>query len=285
MGQQKVTAVLVVYEKNYSDSKSWDTLLSWLDASKNKHCEGFVLDSLIIYDNSRLPANSSAMAPKEQIKYFHNSKNGGTAAAYTYAVRFLEDTVNEWILLLDQDTTLPQDYLLKSSSVLHLVLQENVSSILPKVKHGKKMVSPALISKLGSIKPFLDDRRLGNKDVVTAISSGSFINLNLFKKILPFPNGLWLDYVDHWMHLQFNKLGYYPIFVDCLIDHDLSVEDRGNLTPSRLDNIFMGEMIFCKYLNLAATLILPIRLVVRAFKYLWIKPSLALRIIISLVKK
>ncbi len=96
-----ILSVIVLYNCELAQSLSFSSLLQIVNANPElaKHL------SLILYDNSPQP-QSHATSAGFPTCYIHDPSNGGLAAAYNFALARAESEEREWLLLLDQDTTL-----------------------------------------------------------------------------------------------------------------------------------------------------------------------------------
>jgi hypothetical protein len=223
----------------------------------------FELHHCLLYDNSpaslidvdALPAGMSLIeAPG----------NRGTAGAYAEATAMAEAKGCEWLLLLDQDTELPADYLRRAAEAAEAA--PDAAILVPRVHHGRHLVSPARITAWGSIRPASNP--LSVPGVPTAISSGILVRTAAIASILPFPKEIWLDYVDHWMFLSFAGRDRTIGLIDVDLSHDLSIRTPSRLSSDRLRNILEAESVLYCRLDARARAWLPVRRLMRAIRYL-----------------
>jgi glycosyltransferase involved in cell wall biosynthesis len=196
-----------------------------------------VLSHILIYDNSEKRHQSKLTDSVSGVTYFHNPQNGGTVAAYSYALELAKVIGANWLLLLDHDTAIPLNHLILAADELNNTYDSNVAALVPVVKHGDTTVSPAFLNKYGSVVPSEDINNKKITDICTAISSGVFINTEALNDIMPFPKELWLDYVDHWMFLSFFRSKWNVLSFKSIIDHHLSIEVPSELGARRLTSI------------------------------------------------
>ncbi len=97
-----LAVVIVVYNTKLETSESFQSV-------EGMRRKGTTLD-LIVYDNSPTP-QQPIEPPGLRITYFHDPENSGVSKAYNVAAAHATALRKEWILLLDQDTTLPPDLL------------------------------------------------------------------------------------------------------------------------------------------------------------------------------
>ena len=101
----KILIVVVLYEKLISVS---DTIIS-LNKNNLTNNENY---SLLVFDNSF--KKSSESLKNLDYDYFHANQNKGVLGAYKHAIIKANKEHFDWILMLDDDTTLPKDFLFKS---------------------------------------------------------------------------------------------------------------------------------------------------------------------------
>lgn len=272
-----VLAVLVIYESDFMEAMAWDVLVGWLreDASKSIH-----LRQILIYDNSKLP-NKNAFEEVKGLTYVHDPTNGGTAAAYTHAVSLALFHGTEWLLLLDQDTALPTTYLnsLNNALLSQTVERSPPEILVPLVRHGVRLISPGVLTRWGSINPMCVPKCTDDQSFFTAIASGTFLKAELLGSIIPFPSGLWLDYVDHWIFSEVRRHGSIVGILDVTLAHDLSIKTPLSLSTVRLNSILDGELILYRKLGVLARIVFPLRLLKRVIYYSIVNPALVSEVI------
>ena len=122
-----ILSILVLYECQAHESQ---TIRSLQRAYKERP-QAFGSFKLIIYDNSPEPQRESLEFPFKH-EYVHNPANEGVSAAYNYALQVAKRKDYDWLLLLDQDTDLPEDYISKLSNIISdPICDNNVAAIVP----------------------------------------------------------------------------------------------------------------------------------------------------------
>src|SRR5580704_4163787 len=129
-----ILTVIVLYKCELSQSQSVSSLFQIL----NENPEWAKHFSLVLYDNSPQPQKHT-LSTDFPIHYVHDPSNGGLAPAYNFALDRAESEEREWLLLLDQDTSLTPEFiseLVETTRALHS--RSEVAAIVPKlVGHGK----------------------------------------------------------------------------------------------------------------------------------------------------
>jgi glycosyltransferase involved in cell wall biosynthesis len=244
-----VFAVVVAFRREWQAIASASFLLTSLREPPPTPSGGtrFKLTRVLVYDNSPQPL---AMPAKNiaDVCYVHDANNGGTRAAYLRAVQQAANEGQDWILILDQDTDLPEDFFSRSAN---MALGDS-DVLLSRIEHGGRPVSPARVTRSGSIVPFHPAPGPVNIKNVTAIASGVLIRTRVLHRVPTPPKELWLDYLDHWIFLQLNNSGSRIAVTDTTLEHDLSIMDIASVSPQRLRSIWSAERIFVTNLPMTA---------------------------------
>ena len=272
----RLMAVVVVYCRNLDEVAGWPALRQSLRQSADGAAP--LLDRILIYDNSPLPTAVPQGVPAN-CHYIHDARNGGTVAAYGSAAVMAGEYGCEWLLLLDQDTQLPPDFLGIAHAQLRATGRDpTLAAWVPWIHHGARAVpvSPARLTSLGSVRPLRREGLQTALPTLTAISSGAIVRADVLRGLLPFPKGLWLAYVDHWIFFRLSRSGLRVRVLECHLQHDLSVASPGKLSARRLLSILEGEALFHRMLGSGARLVYPIRLIWRLLRLTTVNPVLAL---------
>jgi GT2 family glycosyltransferase len=221
--------------------------------------------SFLIYDNS--PIGNSVDLPSGWL-YVSDPKNKGLAAAYNHAIAQAKDSAAQWLLLLDQDSCLPKNFMANLQTEIALCHQKSkIAAIVPFVFSNGRQVSPFL-PKFGFDRPYNLSRSTTSK-WIAAINSATSIRVSFVESIGGFPSEFWLDYLDHWLFRKIYDTGHAVFVGEMKIEHNLSVAnfDMG-LQVARYKNVLAGEMAFTnRYLPTYWRPILVIRLLLRAVKH------------------
>jgi hypothetical protein len=283
----RLLAVIVLFERDLDQVLAWSFLRRSLNAvadhgGATASC-GFLLDHVLIYDNSR----HARAKPSEHLpnySYVHDAGNGGTGAAYARATTLAREAGIDWLLLLDQDTTLPYGFLDAASAAL-MNSTRQPCALVPWVFQGARVVSPARVTAVGSVVPLRYEAAPPVARDLTAISSGSLLHVPTLASLMPLPNGLWLDYVDHWIFAQL-RIRQRPVAVfDASLQHSLSIFTLESLNLNRLTSILNGEAAFLAMLGIGARLVYPLRLAARVLRYALIRPELAMHTLVWIVHR
>jgi GT2 family glycosyltransferase len=236
----KITAVIVLYKQSIDQCKTFQTLKKAL--SCNQH--GIKELDIILYDNS----------PDEQVfeqnvlsgfpvSYVHDNRNLGIATAYNYALSIAKENRSEWLLLLDQDSELTEEYIEKFT--LLGTFDKSVVAVVPKITFENTMISPVFSNTLRPLKGEKPSTGLQEKPVM-AINSGSFLRISFLQELSGFNLQFPLDYLDHWLFHEIYAKGNKVFLLDTCLEHELSVMDYSRVSIQRYRSILDSEINFYK---------------------------------------
>lgn len=234
-----ILTVLVLYKLRPDESRSLTTFMASL-AGPSREEESV---KVFLYDNTPdpgppgpLPSNAYYEAP---------GKNAGLASAYNRALDIAQEQGFSWLLLLDQDSVLPTNFLeLLWSQIREHERDTDVVAIVPIVRSRGVIISPQEVGFFG-LRP-LAESTCGVQDAeVMAINSGTAVRCEFVRSIGGFNGAYWLDYLDHWLFRQIYKAGKKVAVLQCILEHQLSVQDyQQNVSLARYRSILAGESAF-----------------------------------------
>jgi GT2 family glycosyltransferase len=249
--------IVVLYQRALSASPTY-TSLSYQRLLGSR-------DLFVVYDNS--PHSNLGPIPAGW-EVVTDSSNGGLLAAYRHAISRAKAAHCPWILLLDQDTELPPDFLLIAhKNLARLQDHTDVVAIVPIVKAGDEQVSP-MLPRLGRESPFLP-RDVVETRWLMAINSGTCVRVDFIESIGGFSEIFWLDYLDHWLFKMIHNRGKSVYVGNMVLQHDLSVANMNKgLSVQRYKNVLWAERQFTNdYLPPLWRVALVPRLLMRALKH------------------
>jgi hypothetical protein len=244
-----ILAVIVLYKRAFEETPAHDFILSSLKLSTSMP-GGFCVAAVLVYDNSPETVPSSSIDDSYKINYVHDSNNGGTRAAYVRAAIMAKELGLEWVLLLDHDTHLPGDFLIKSHEALRTIKGRRMPpAIFPWVTDHGIPISPNLISRSGRCRPLCPNKdsllRLG-PNTLSAIASGSIIRTDALFALIPIPLTFNLDYLDHWMFRELQEKFGDAVISQAQLQHSLSLNDYNHLSTERYGKILKAEYEFLR---------------------------------------
>lgn len=237
-----ILAVLVVFNRGLDAIPCVPQLRRWLEEA---HADaGLRLSHVLIYDNSDRPSMGPAALRPGRYDYIHDASNGGTRAAYHAALRRAQELGCEWLLLLDHDTTLPEDYLRTSYAALSGCERlAQVGALVPIVRIGEAVASPAEMTSYGRVIPISPGRTPPTKNI-TAIASSALIRTAHLAAIAPIPPEFGLDYLDHWLFRALTDSRKIILVSTAEVQHSLSVRSMKSMSPRRYEAALRAEWHF-----------------------------------------
>jgi len=227
-----LAAVVVLYQLNISQTPNYDLLKNSITNTNF---------TLLVYDNSP-KAHEDQLFTYQNVHYFHDATNSGLAKAYNQALQYCQIHQVDLLLLLDQDTQLPVDYLQR---LLQKKLTDEVAVFVPLVKAQGQQISPVYRAgyvNTASKKPapgvYCGD--------LMAINSGTVLTLATMEWLGSFQEEFPLDFLDHWFFYQLNQAQKKIEVFNTVIYQELSVLDYRFISLNRYESIIRSESLFYK---------------------------------------
>lgn len=216
--QGKLQAVVVLYKSTVSGSatlQSMRDIFAGGTASRERI-------ALLIYDNSPEPQPADEILRFEEgDRYRHDPSNGGLATAYGYALELAEEAGLEWLLLLDQDTTLSAEFFAEMFAAIDAGPPPQVCALVPRQVRQGVALSPRLV-RAGRDLPVATGIAA---ERLTVFNSAACVRVAALRAIGGFPREFPLDYLDHvvFHRLQAGngRLQVLPVS----IEHQLSIKN------------------------------------------------------------
>lgn len=245
-GAGSVLAVVVLYNRSFNDVPCASRLTQWL-AAPTTASTLLSLAHCVIYDNSPVaqPLDSDKY---DRIELFHDLSNGGTRAAYLYALKIARDKGYPWILFLDHDTDLPHDFFLDAERALTTAAHDTpVCAVVPHVFDGLALISPSWITSYGRVYAREDAQTAADNRVgLTAIASAAIVRTASLAAVLPIPAAFSLDYLDHWLFRELQRRGECVAVSSARVQHSLSVQLMKSMGIDRYRSILAAELAFLR---------------------------------------
>jgi GT2 family glycosyltransferase len=271
--KDRILIVAVIYERAPHESCSICSLAqisNTLPTLTNRF-------ALVIFDNS--PQSQQVLIDFDfPVLYKHNPANLGLAGAYNFALKLAEEGRFEWLLLLDQDTSLMREFLLELIESIDLLTgRSDVASIVPKLLVNGVIFSPAA----HFIEQLRHQYRRSNHAVAPdtvgvqqrrlfAYNSGSAHRVPALRAIGGFPQDFWLDYLDHAVFHSLHTSGYRVYVMHTRIPHDASQARASSVPIWRHRNILTAQICFVKKTGTAFDQLLHRIWLLRWSRSLWI---------------
>jgi glycosyltransferase involved in cell wall biosynthesis len=237
----QLLAVIVLYKMTPSESVSFQTLqMARRDVEKNKlHLKVF------FYDNT--PGGQDPGFLPEGVQYEAAPQNRGLADAYNRALEIAKAEGFDWLLTLDQDSTLPSNFLSGLSEAVAGVAEDpSVAAVVPQITGAGRMLSPNYFL-FNALPRFFPKGFIGISLRETyAFNSASTLRVSALHEIGGYDPHFWLDNSDAYMYRQLHLHGH-RVFVagNIQVEHQFSMFDmKESVTVARYQNIVAAGCAF-----------------------------------------
>jgi GT2 family glycosyltransferase len=261
----RIFAVIVLYKQRPSASMTVATLARALE-NADVDC------GVLVYDNSAEPGAAAETMPL-RFRYQAAAMNRGLLGAYEAALDRVRAEGYDWLLTLDQDTALPEDFFSAIEPGLRAA-EENprIGVIVPHLAEGERLLSPAFVG-LCRTRPMPASFAGVPAREPRAFNSAALLRVEALDAIGGFDPCFWLDHLDSWLHHQLYVHGWRMYVLDSVhLEHHFSLLNyRDRVSLAHLRNFLAAESayfdIYCSPLAGAAhTLQLAGRLVKQALR-------------------
>jgi GT2 family glycosyltransferase len=267
MSRPRILAVLVLYKRTPEQSEAFTSLQSILQ--QRPDLAGGM--SLLVYDNS--PTAHEIPPLPIATRYISDTGNAGLSPAYNTGLRLAGEDSLDWLLLLDQDTSLTEAYLTEAMSLTQLAKDNHFNAIVPKLVEDGLVLSPHLALTLRHPKP-LDVTTYGISAIqLHPYNSGAILRVKALQEMNGFPEEFLLDYLDHATFRILQNKGGRIFVMQTALEHKLSSneEDRSDnpALSARQKNVLQAEGAFYRtYGTFRERFYYHARLIWRAWKAL-----------------
>lgn len=260
MNQQSILAALVIRNINLNDSVSYQSFTKCV-----KTCRTPI--SLLVVDNSDVQ-NQQKIDEETIPEYCYCGNKDKLAGAYNKALEIANKKHCDWLLLLDDDTELSEEYFIKLSEFLSAEkINPNIASVVPFLANTQKKLSPEVFRS-----HLWWDKKVTTSGIqqtfTVAFNSVALLKVDFLNEIDGFSRKYPLDMLDHWMCLQIYQCHRYINVLDTEIKHQLSVASyEKNVSIERHKSILDAERLITKEMGKSYYLSYKIRLFIRMVKH------------------
>jgi len=264
----RIFAVIVLYKMQPSESTAFRTLRAALPGIESGQAD----IKILLYDNT--PGGQAVGVLPVGVQYNADFENGGLATAYNYALEIAHKEGFDWLLTLDQDTSLPIDFLCKLGHAAAFVApMHDVAAIAPCISSDGRALSPFTLMKRWTLTKNIPDWFVGIPlEDVYAVNSASTIKVSALRAVGGYDPRFNLDFSDlaiyHLLHCQ-----GLSVFVagNIHVEHEVSVYDmRNRSTPSRYEDTCRAEeAAYDEWMGSVAGVVLTARIIHRLLYQLW----------------
>lgn len=240
MGISSILGVIVLYETDFANSKTFKTINNSLSFQDEKL-------EILLYDNSLKPQYKKQYFELENLKvhYIHDSSNNGIGTAYNAGSKLAQKISKNWLLLLDQDTVFPKNIFkafLQASTKYPTI---NLFSPILKLGNGTIFSPCTYIFKRGFAKKKVYSGII-SLNYNSPVNSGMFVNLEAFLNVGGYNEKIKLDFSDFQFIERFKKENshFYLMNEICIQDFSNEVNDIEKLKVRY--NIYCNDALNCQ---------------------------------------
>jgi GT2 family glycosyltransferase len=243
MSKILIQCVVVLYKCSVDGSK---TLQSFAELCR-QHNNIPQRIGLLIYDNSQDPQPVAVERWNcGSVKYHHAWKNDGLAVSYNHALSLACNAGIEWLLLLDQDTTLDPAFFTSLFATITSRSSAGVCAIVPKLRQEGKILSPQIVGLFHNSDCSHEFSGLCHKPI-TAFNSAACLRVQAVVGIGGFPEEYWLDYLDHITFHRLQAAGGRVLILNVTVEHRLSLQSlETEMNLDRYANLLAAEWRFIR---------------------------------------
>jgi GT2 family glycosyltransferase len=221
----------------------------------------------LVWDNSPAP-HPVPQNLSFSLEYRHTGENLGVSGAYNGAAKFAAEHGAEWLLLLDQDTVPPPEFLtLMLDYARRLAPERRIAAVAPTVMMGPSHISPKVTVR-GGRSVAAPAGFVGEEcREVVLVNTGLLLRLESLAQVGGFDPHFWLDFSDRYLchMLARHRLSVW-VAADLQLQHHVSLI-AGGISFSRYANLVAAEdAFFTLYRSLPRNLVYCQRLLRNAWR-------------------
>lgn len=214
-----------------------DEELKLIDGYRKNFEKVFVFDNT---DSNKRLLNQEYFKNKDSVEYISKNSNEGLSVAFNMMCQKAIENGFDYICLLDQDSDFSSENIFKMINHIKSSKKKNVGIYVPEIVY----------------KHLENNRRLrqtsiSETQIKWGISSGSFINLDIYKKTDGFDENYFIDRLDYDYCIKLNRLGYKLIKIkSSYLYQDLGQSRKGIIgsvsqhSPIRHYYMFRNRLYF-----------------------------------------
>ncbi len=235
----RIFAVVVLYRQSPSASITVHTLARALEAQDAPPC------TVLLYDNTPA-AERTAAAPPAGFRYQAAETNRGMLGAVEAALAGAAAEGCGWLLTLDQDTALPEDFFAALRPGLAAAQSdERIGVIVPQLAEGARLLSPAYVG-IGRATPLPAGFAGTPAREARAFNSAALLRVQAMHSLGGFDPCFWLDHFDSWLHHRLYVHGWrMHVLGGLTLEHHFSLLDYGKrVSQERYRNFLEAEAAY-----------------------------------------
>jgi len=227
-----IEIVIVLYQCSLDESVTFQSLKKSLEKTSIDY-------ELIIYNN-----DVNQKIEEKEFLIVNSEENKKLEGAYNFALDRAIENGKNWILLLDQDTEIPDNYLKELNKIFSVGYSPDLVAVVPKLVSEGKVISPVRVTSLIRFEKELNVSGYTNERI-NALNSMSLFNVQFIRSIGGFSKDFPFDMHDHWCYNQVYKHHKKVYVLDVTTKHESSfVNFEKNISVNRYREFLSSENKF-----------------------------------------
>lgn len=216
-----------------------------LAAAFRQHPELLKSFRVFVWDNS--PTALVERAIPFPCDYGHDGRNLGTSGAYNRAMQFAESKGSTWLMLLDQDTNVSNEFLSRMLEYgQRLEGEAEIGTVVGFIYSHGVLVSPRRLLSFNRIKQIPPTFHGVHRQKAYAVNSATLMRVSALREIGGYSDEFWLDLSDVYVFQAMHRKGKYMYVArDVRVEHSISSMDFDKeMSPQRYRNFMAAESAY-----------------------------------------
>lgn len=238
MTNHKILFGIICFREQYFETVTFQKLVSsYKEANLKDPLNIFIFDNTDLH-NWEVPQKNEM--DNINVNYEHHPSNPGISFGVNTFSRFAEDKY-DWIVILDQDTDLPSNFVEKYFEFVHSNFYLDIA--FPKVYSKQKLISPSFYNYYRTSEiQFLEKEKIELRNI-TAINSGLLIKNSFLRKFDGYNPELRIDFCDHEFFERINGKKIFAKVLDVILFQDFSSDTDDRIKSVVRYKLYKKDMI------------------------------------------
>ena len=236
---QQTLPIVVLYGQKLEQSQTMQSLQQNLSSGQQQM-------DIFVYDNSPV-----AQHPKEQFQwnnfrvfYCHDASNSGLSKAYNEGAKMAARLGKDWLLLLDQDTSFPENVLERYEQAMAAHPAAKLFAPILKLHNGA-IFSPSVVRHKRGYPPARLSPGIYSLYKYSPVNSGVLISLALFDKAGGYNERVKVDFCDFQFMERVRKVSPNIVVIDATAGQDFSNDEPSIEKQQRRFKIYLADAQNC----------------------------------------
>jgi GT2 family glycosyltransferase len=237
----QILAVIVLYKRAPEQSQTIQSLIQVF--GRNPVLNDSV--RVLLWDNSPVPASEASLPFRFELR--HGGHNVGTSGAYNHAMELAESLSCPWLLLLDQDTQVSEEFLQGMIGYgARFERVTDVATVVPFIFSHGALVSPRRMLRFNRMQQIPVTFCGLCKDKAYAVNSATLLRVAALKEVGGYSDEFWLDLSDVYVFQALHRIGKHMyVACDLQVEHSIaSMDFDKEMSPERYRNFIAAESAY-----------------------------------------